>query len=266
MSSSKKNIYVYLGKVILITLLIVLIVRSFIAESFTVSSSQKETTMLTGDHVLIDKTAYGIRMPITILSVPFVFDRLFGRQSYSTAIQMPYARFFTGQIGKNEIVLFNNPLEVDKPLDKRSLLLSRCNGIPGDTVLIHSRLDIPLADGNQVAEYQHVRGSTPIVLPSEGKVIEVNEEALIIYGQTILQEQGSAAEIVGDKLFINGREQLTYTFQDDYYWMLSDNPDNSLDSQTLGFIPFKSVIGKARFVWYNPDAAARDNRCFKAIK
>lgn len=265
MSSNKKNIYVYLGKVILITLLIVLIIRCFVVEPFSVSSSHMEATLLDGDEVLIDKTAYGIRMPITLLTVPFTFDQLWGRQSYSTAIQMPYARFFTGQIGKNEVVLFNNPLEVDKPLDKRSLLLSRCHAVPGDTMLIYRVLCLN-SDSSEMPANEFVIDSMQMVLPSKGRTIEIDEESLIIYGQTILQEQGDLARVDGEKLYINGQECQTYTFDDDYYWMVSDNPQNSLDSKTLGFIPFKNVIGKARFVWYNSDSVARENRGFETIK
>lgn len=266
MSSSKRNIYIYLGKVILITLLIVLFVRCFIVESFTVSSSQMETTLQDGDKVLIDKTAYGIRMPITVLSIPFTFDRLWGRKSYSDAIQMPYARFFTGQIGKDEVILYNNPLEYEKPLDKRSLLLARCVSLPGDTVLIDNRLTTSEDSYLQSADSLSNKNMLEIVLPFKGQVIALNEENLIIYGQTIQQEQGNAVTIIGGKLFIDGKEQSTYTFQDDYYWMLSDNDQSVFDSRSLGFIPFSNVIGKARFVWYNPNPTARKARCLKAIK
>lgn len=266
MSSSKKNICVYLGKVILITLLIVLIIRCFFVESFTVSSSQIETTLQVGDEVLIDKTAYGIRMPITVLSIPFTFDQLWGKRSYFSAIQLPYARLFTGQISRNDIVLFNNPLEEDKPLDKRSLLLNRCCAVPGDTVLIHSLLSGAIDDVDQVFDSELVDNMLTVVLPFKGKEVEINENSLIVYGQAICQEQGDAAVIDGGTLFINGEKRQTYTFEDDYYWMQSDNPYNSLDSQTLGFIPFKNVIGKARFIWYNPDPSARANRCFKTLE
>lgn len=124
------------GIIFLITLIVVLFVRSFLVQSYTVSSSQMETALLRGDRLLVDKTTYGIRMPITLLTLPFTFDTFLGFKSYSNLIQLNYNRLFAKRIERNDIVLFNNPAETDKPIDKRSLTLSRCVGIPGDTIEI----------------------------------------------------------------------------------------------------------------------------------
>lgn len=126
--SSKKNIYIFLGKVAIVTLLLVFIVKCFFVESYTISSSQMESTLQVGDRVLINKTAYGVRMPITLLAIPFTNDK------YSTAVQLSYKRLFTQEVKKNDIVLFNDPTDTGKPLDKRSLMLGRCIALPGDTI------------------------------------------------------------------------------------------------------------------------------------
>lgn len=136
MSSKKKNIYTYLGKVILITLLIVLCIRTFFVESYTISSSQMQTSLLKGDQVLIDKTSYGVRLPITILTIPFTFDKIFGVRSYLTSIEAPYKRILEKKIERNDIILFNNPMDIGKPLDKRDLIVSRCIAMPGDTISV----------------------------------------------------------------------------------------------------------------------------------
>jgi signal peptidase I len=122
------------GKVFLITLLVVFFIRVFFVESYTVSSSQMETALFKGDRVLVNKTSYGIRLPMTLLSIPFTFDTFFGLKSYSDLIHLNYHRLFAGDISRNDVVLFNNPLETDKPLDKRSLFLSRCVAVSGDTI------------------------------------------------------------------------------------------------------------------------------------
>ncbi len=140
MSSKKKNIYTYLGKVILITLLIVLFIRTFFVESYTISSSQMQTSLLEGDQVLIDKTSYGVRLPITILTIPFTFDKIFGVRSYLTSIEAPYKRILEKNIERNDIVLFNNPMDIGKPLDKRDLIVSRCVAMPGDTISVERGL------------------------------------------------------------------------------------------------------------------------------
>lgn len=329
MSSKKKNIYIYLGKVILITLLIVLFIRCFFIESFTVSSSQMETTLHKNDRILIDKTAYGIRLPVTLLNIPFTFDNIFGMKSYSTIVQIPYRRLFTSQLNKNDVVLFNNPMEIDKPLDKRYLLMSRCVALPGDSIQMQDGLfvvngkvyeaspgttnkyrlkcvdfenvndsmvglDISTAACHKIADTLFLQLNrleayllkenlpdslgfmccdmdTTMVfsfqIPYKGKIIDLNDRNMLLYNNIIRNEQeGKNIRIEGGALFIDDLKKGEYKFEDDYYWMISDNSTNSMDSRILGFIPFKCIIGKARTVWYNPDQALRDNRCFRSIK
>lgn len=330
MSSKKKNIYVYLGKVILVTLLIVLLVRSFFLESFSVSSAQMEMTLLRGDKILINKTAYGIRMPVTLLSIPFTFDKIFGIKSYSTALQAPYKRIFARGVDRGDIVLFNNLLETDKPLDKRSLLLSRCVALPGDSMRVENGLFIINGRSysgcpNTAEEYSFkasakkelddiakelqisipvgtVRGDRVIthlskydafvlneslsdsltlvpckkdtlkshtfLIPFKGKIIDLNESSLVVYKQIILQEQeGKDVKIEGGELLIDDIRQVDYTFEDSYYWMLSDNSIHSTDSRSIGFIPFSSIVGKASLIWHSSDEnGTRPERCFSSIK
>lgn len=123
-------------KVFLLSLLALYIVRCFVVEPYTISSKEMETSLFKGDRVFVNKMAYGIRMPMTPFTIPFTFDNIFGLKSYSSTPQLSYRRLFTSQISRNDIVLFNNPLEKDKPIDKRSLLLSRCVGIPGDSIFV----------------------------------------------------------------------------------------------------------------------------------
>ena len=72
------------------------------------------------------------------------------------------------------------------------------------------------------------------------------------------------------KIFINGKQTDTYTFKMDYYWMMGDNRDNSLDSRFWGFVPEDHVVGKPLFIWISLDpdygwfnGHVRWNRFFK---
>lgn len=292
-------------------MLIVLCVRTFFTEPYTVSSVQMESYLSEGDRILIDKTAYGIRLPITILSIPFTFDNIFGLRAYSTAIEAPYKRIFEKRISRNDVVLFNNPVELEKPLDKRSLLLSRCIALPGDSVIVQGGIFLingkqytvsPDAIGEYIIKPEDVENIISIIedqditprsikqqsdtfsmqlskleafiinqylpdslfvmnkvdttqnykflIPSKGNIINIDARNLIIYKQIILQEQGERVKLTDEKLFINDKEQKEYTFEDDYYWMLSDNTLSSIDSRLVGFIPFRSIIGRAHLIWY----------------
>lgn len=117
-------------KIFILTLFVVFAIRIFFIQSFRVSSSQMETALLKGDRVVVNKMAYGVRLPITVLSIPLTFG------VYSDAIQLPYTRLFASEVGHNDVVVFNSPLELDKPLDRRSLYVSRCIAAPGDTMRV----------------------------------------------------------------------------------------------------------------------------------
>lgn len=137
MTRRKTKIIGWWAKVFILALFVVFLIRTFLVESYTVSSSQMETALCRGDRVLVKKTAYGMRMPMTLLTVPFTFDHFLGFRSYSRLIELAYCRLFTNEVTRNDVVLFNNPSETQKPLDKRSLLLSRCVAVSGDTITVN---------------------------------------------------------------------------------------------------------------------------------
>ena len=54
---------------------------------------------------------------------------------------------------------------------------------------------------------------------------------------------------INGKFFINGKETSTYTIKQNYYWMMGDNRDNSLDSRYFGYVPEDHIIGTPIFTW-----------------
>ena len=55
------------------------------------------------------------------------------------------------------------------------------------------------------------------------------------------------------KVFIDGVESTTYTFEKDYYWMMGDNRHNSLDARKWGYVPQDHIVGKPVFIWMSYD-------------
>lgn len=118
------------------------IIRTLFFEAFTIPTPSMEKTLMVGDFLFVSKIHYGARTPMTPLSVPFTHQELpvFGGKSYSEAWKLPYYRLpGFSSIKNNDIVVFNYPMEDDRPVDKQTHYIKRCVGIAGDTIHIINR-------------------------------------------------------------------------------------------------------------------------------
>ncbi|MBS1682596.1 MAG: signal peptidase I [Bacteroidetes bacterium] len=113
----------------------------------------------------------------------------------------------------------------------------------------------------------------PLTIPKEGMTIAINDSTLAMYGSTIRDyDHNNEVKIEGNKLIIDGKEVTQYTFKQNYYFMMGDNRDNSLDSRYWGFVPEDHVLGKGFFIWLSLDKYAgffnkiRWSRFFKMIE
>ncbi len=119
-------------KATVISFFMVLIIRTFFFEISPVSSPSMESTLLTGDYMLVNKVSYGPRLLKTVFSIPFI-----NQSYYSTIISLPYMRLFgSPDVERNDIVVFNFPLEDEHPVDHRTYFVKRCVAIPGDSIKI----------------------------------------------------------------------------------------------------------------------------------
>lgn len=113
----------------------------------------------------------------------------------------------------------------------------------------------------------------PIYIPEKGKTININTDNIAFYKRIIDVYEKNDLEIKNNKIFINGKESSTYTFQMDYFWMMGDNRHNSLDSRYWGYVPMDHVVGRAAFVWLSLDynkkglfRKIRFNKMFRVVK
>ena len=93
----------------------------------------------------------------------------------------------------------------------------------------------------------------PLYIPEEGKTIAINLEILPLYKRVITEYEGNTLQVKGNQILINGEVSDTYTFKQNYYWMMGDNRHNSIDARRWGFVPFNHVIGKPVFIWMSWD-------------
>ena len=93
----------------------------------------------------------------------------------------------------------------------------------------------------------------PIYIPKKGDQIDLNLDNLPLYKKIIKDYEFNDIEISNGRIIINSEEQDSYTFKQDYYWMMGDNRYNSEDSRVWGFVPFDHVLGKPVFIWMSID-------------
>lgn len=268
----------------LIVVLIVIGIRIYCVGSYRLSTDSMKRTLQKGDFVLVNKIA-GNHNP-----------------------------------GRNRIVLFKSPLQKD--LKSPPLFLSRCIGMPGDTIRISRegyllngkllpnspsvensyrirknikepllatlrKLQIPYRDITEDSlnlmirltprEEVKLRENLPdilqiqlipeedwsytFIIPAKGYPYPMDSASLLLYKEAILTETEGNAMIRDGKLFQNGKELDKFFFQQNYYWMLSDNEEEAIDSRHLGLIPERAIIGNVWFCWYSKNR----ERVFKHI-
>ncbi len=144
------------------------LIRTFIAEPYRIPSSSMEKTLLPGDYVFVSKLAYGPKLPVTPLSIPFMQTTIpftKSAKSYVESVQLPYKRLKGfGKVKRYDVIVFHYPegdtmlLEdpyqnyysllregkretiggnytvLSRPVDRRQNFVKRCIGIPGDTL------------------------------------------------------------------------------------------------------------------------------------
>ena len=94
----------------------------------------------------------------------------------------------------------------------------------------------------------------PLKVPAKGLTVPLTPGNVALYGEAIQKYEGNQKVVInGYQISIDGKALTSYTFKQDYYFMMGDNRHNSADSRFWGFVPSDHIVGKAFFVWMSID-------------
>ncbi|MCG8377008.1 MAG: signal peptidase I [Chlorobiales bacterium] len=238
---------------LLIALLFATIIRIFVVESYRIPTSSMENTLLAGDFLFVNKYVYGAKVPFTDIRLPQI-----------------------DSVERGDIIVFKFPKD-------RSLnYIKRCVALSGDTLEIKDRALFINGKPSMLPEHVQYLGDLmppgypdrqvfprysgfnkdnygPLRVPQRGDVVTLNEENYYRYA-TLIQEEGHRIGVTGGTILIDGKPAETYTVEQNYYFVMGDNRDNSLDSRFWGFLPERDIIGQALMVYWswNPNIPLLD--------
>lgn len=204
--------------------LVVLLIRSFLVEPFRIPSASMEPTLMVGDFILVNKYAYGIRLPVLHTKV------------------IPI-----GEPERGDVMVFRFPPQPELDYIKRVI------GLPGDRIEYREKL---LTINGEPAPQQLVGPASDSAMPG---MLLFNED-LPGASHAIWRIPYLPAVNPGNVLAFPFRDNCRYdstgfscVVPPGHYFVMGDNRDNSNDSRYWGFVPERNLVGKAFFIWMSWD-------------
>ena len=200
------------------------IVMFFFLQAFKIPSASMRDTLLEGDHLFVNKMAYGLKIPFT------------------------QKRLWAKPIKRGDIIIFEFPAESREQQNcggsqyKRDFV-KRVIALPGDTVEVKdSRAYVngelsplqPYEKFDDVQRAHYDKKDIPEVLTENYQQLWEKHELEHVMGMFLRDQFGPV------------------TVPANTYFAMGDNRDNSCDSRFWGPVPEKNIKGKAWIIHWPP--------------
>ncbi|MBT4790106.1 MAG: signal peptidase I [Halobacteriovoraceae bacterium] len=214
---TKKEKFKKEAKSIFWIIFLVLGFRSVFFEPFKIPSGSMIPTLLIGDFILVNKFAYGFKVP---------FSDWFTDPTYITG---------PGKPERGDVIVFKYPKDPDLNYIKRVV------GLPGDTIQV---VDKMLYINDEIVEMVDFDGQK-IMDDMDEKYKRFNFK----FYKTKTGEHNHITQIHVDNVFTANFPKITVP--QGKYFAMGDNRDFSADSRSWGFVPFENIKGRALLVWFS---------------
>ncbi len=259
-------------RLIFYLIILAIFLRVFILDAFRIPTSSMSNTLLPGDFIIVNLSAYNLSTP---------------RQLPIVGLSIPSVNIFnTGKPEINDLIVFKFPaINPEDAVYNNINLIKRIVALPGDTLkIINKKIFV---NGKEINLPETVRLSLenikpkgkededifysgtgwnsdnygPVIVPSVGDTIKINTDNIEIWKRLIVYEyEEKVVRKEGSVITIDDKPVRNYVIKKNHYFVIGDNFNNSRDSRNFGFVNEDMILGKAMFIYLSidPDKSASD--------